>query len=192
MNHTHQMIMNKHKAAWKKLLITVAAVLSATSITVFALEKTHVIDLFKQSSSQNDQSNPPNAVNYSPPTAEEVNDPTINSVKAADGTTPTPTISSIGLIITRAGQDTSNKSIYVGTMVQGATDGTCTLQILQNNAAVYAAQAPVVRQNNLYVCSGFSIDIVNIPASGSLVVNVTLSVGSESTSSTQTINDVVK
>ncbi len=187
-------VQKKRKLSKKQWLILAIAVIFVAAVALLVLEKTHVIDLIHRSPSQVDsQPAPPNTVNYSPPTSNETDDPTIDSIKTSGEVTPTPTASSsIYLIITGAGQNPTDRSIYVGTMAQGATSGTCNLQLIQNGLEVYTTQVALIRQNNLYACDGFVIDIANIPAPGDLTADVTLTSGSESVGATQVINGVIK
>jgi hypothetical protein len=166
-------------------------------VAVFgALEIFHVIDLVHKNNGsslqQTGQSKPVNTIDYTPATDTEKSDPTINSAK---NPTPTPTsasASAINLIITRAGQNSTDKSIYVGALIQGASSGTCTLELTQNGSVIYTAVASIIRQNSLYTCDGFLVNITSIPTAGDVAAKVTINNGLQSATSTQIINNVVK
>jgi hypothetical protein len=114
------------------------------------------------------------------------NGPTLSSGSSSSGNTTSTT--SPTLTITRAGVD--DNSLEIGTLVNGATSGTCTLSVSQAGQKSITAAGQVVLQNNSYSCPVFNIPTNQFPNQGDWNVSVTLTSGSTSITSDWANNPV--
>lgn len=158
-----------------------------TAITLFTLEKTHVINLYHKKATPNQQTNKPkgvNSVDYSKST-NNTPDLTINNAKnpSVSSSSQSSQQNPISVTITHpGGQDN-----IVGVLINNATSGTCTLEVSQNGSVIYTMQASVIQQNNIFICNGFYIASSKIPNSGTYTAKVTVSVGTRTGSDTEPI-----
>ena len=179
---------------YKKIILFSCLIILIAGLAVVILEKLDVINLYKKSVVQSDpivEVISQTKIDYTSPSQQEIDDPTINSTKN-ESSTNSQEVSPLVILITNAGQNDSDKSIYVGTMAQGTASGICNLQLLQNSQQIYSTQTSLIRQNTLYTCNGFNIDNSNIPTGDDITVNVTLISGNESVTDSQIIKNVVK
>lgn len=126
--------------------------------------------------STNPEVKPPNSVDYTPPST---SDSQISDQTKQD-TTPSSTPSStISVLITRAGniQDAqgNNTAVVVGSLVQGATSGTCTLMATQSGQTSVVQTNTVTTQANSYACPNFTIPYSSFPTGGPWKFTLTLS-----------------
>ena len=175
-------IKNK-KLFFKRVALVATGLILVLGVTLFTLEKTHVIDLYHKSTIQSQQANQSRAVNsvdYSKST-NNTPDSTINSAKNPSATSSSQQ-NPIEVTITHVGNNS------VGVLINNATSGTCTLELSQNGSVVYTTQAPVIQQNTIFTCDGFYIASGNIPNSGNYTVKVTVSLDGKTSSDSSTIN----
>lgn len=91
----------------------------------------------------------------------------------------TSSTSKASITITRA--DIINGTLQVGTLVTGATTGSCTLYATQQGQATLSRTNPVKLQTNAYTCAVFDIPTGQFPNQGSWNISVRLTSGSYST-----------
>lgn len=126
---------------------------------------------------------PENTVDLSPATSSD--NAANNSRKSAAGTSPNsnlaPTLDShssstaLAVTVTRATVDTQGQQVIVGTLVNGATSGTCTVTISKAGYSSLTASNQIAQQNNTYVCPNFTFPLSQFPAHGDWQVSVTVS-----------------
>lgn len=92
------------------------------------------------------------------------------------------------ITVTRAGVVASN--LQVGTLVNDGTSGTCTVNVSQTGQTTISTSNQVTLENNSYVCPVFSLPLSKFPNLGDWNVSVTLSSGSNSTTSSWANNPV--
>jgi hypothetical protein len=144
----------------------------------------------------NDTINPSNTVDYGPSQANDnlANDerkdnpgsasPTLNYGSTRDDTNA----SGATITVTRAGR--SGNSLQVGTLISGATSGTCKLLLSQDGQTDIERSAAVAYEANSYTCPIFNIPVTELPNQGKWDVSVSLTVGSSTTKGSWAANPV--
>ncbi len=92
------------------------------------------------------------------------------------------------LSITRAGVQNSN--LQVGTLVSGATTGTCVLTLSQTGQTDIKSTNTLVLENNTYSCPVFNVPLTSFPNKGLWNVSITLYNNNTSTTSNWDNNPV--
>lgn len=158
----------------KRPLVIVLIILGALLLTLFVLEKTHVINLYSTEKPSTAQQ-PVNTIDYSPPTSAEMPDESIkqqDSSGTAEATNQTPG-GTIGIILSAAGQDYKGGPIVVRTILENANGGTCTVT-LQKQTTTKTYSADITWQGNYYSCAGFDIPYADLtPGTWRLTVSAT-------------------
>lgn len=139
------------------------------------------------------------AINYAPASADDnkSNDarkgnsavtPTIASNPTAPGTTGTTP--SLSVIITSASAQTDAQNVHVGNLVEGATQGSCTLTSTMAGQADLVRTSTVKQDVNNYSCGVFNIPFRDFPQNGNWKISLSLSNNGRqaSTSWADTIN----
>jgi cytoskeletal protein RodZ len=122
-------------------------------------------------------------INYSP------SKPSDNAANNARKTTSTPASTldngatttapaPFSVSVTRAGVVGSD--LQVGTLVNGATSGGCTLNVSQSGQQTVSQTSTIQQQNNAYSCPVFNIPLSIFPNKGNWNVSVVVTSGSES------------
>jgi cytoskeletal protein RodZ len=94
-----------------------------------------------------------------------------------NGSSQTPSVP-VSVTVTRAGVIGSN--LEVGTLVNGTTGGTCTLNVSQTGQQTVTKNEDVTQQNNSYSCPVFSIPVSSFPNQNNWNVSVTVTVNGSS------------
>ncbi len=115
---------------------------------------------------------------------------TTNAAGSTSGSSSSSSSSNSNETITVTRAAIANNSLEVGTLVNGGTSGTCTLNVSQTGETTVTASNQVTLENNSYVCPTFILPLSNFPNQGIWNVSVTLSSGSFSTTSNWTNNPV--
>ncbi len=114
-----------------------------------------------------------NTVNYSPSTP---SDNTANNARkgstSANSTLNGRSSSPLSVTVTRAG--VVGGQLQVGTLVEGTTSGTCTLNISQTGQQTITRTATIQQQNNVYSCPVFYVPTSQFPNQGSWNVSVSV------------------
>jgi hypothetical protein len=168
----------------RKWLLLLVALLFIVAITLFVLEKTHVIDLVKQPAATNDQPNPTNTVDYSPATT---TDSDISNQIKQDSSDSQANVQNLQVTLTRATQDETTRELIVRALIEGTQSGTCTLELIKDDSAMLTRTASVVQQNNFATCQGFNVLPAEFPSLGEFTVKLTVTSGASSVSGTQII-----
>ena len=131
-----------------------------------------------RNSLENKPVRPENSVDYSPGKPEDSAGVQSDKDKTADKNKPgndTPsTSSSLSTEITMAQQ--SNDQITIRAIVQGTTEGTCTLTLTRGSHTI-TRTAPVGVQASYALCQGFNIPVTQIPEKGQWKAKVTVTSG---------------
>ncbi len=135
---------------------------------------------------------PPNVVTSTSPAANSLNNKRKSSSSPAvtlnTGPSKGSALTNVTLAITRA--SVVGNSLEVGTIINGASSGTCTLSASQSGQATLVRTDKVVTQNNSYVCPVFSIPVSQFPDRGNWNVSVKLIVNGSSYSAKWASNPV--
>jgi len=93
-----------------------------------------------------------------------------------NGPTKSAPATSISVLISRAGVYSINgvNTLEVGTIVNGATTGTCVLTVSQSGEQPITQTASIGQQNNTYACSVFDIPTSQFPNQGDWDVSVSI------------------
>lgn len=171
---------------WQWLIMTVAILLVA-GMTILVLEKTHVIDLFHASDSQqNDQPNSPNTVNYAPATDEDTAVSDSVNQSGADSGSQSST-QKLQVTLTMVTQDEATRELVVRALIEGALSGSCKLELIKDGSTMLTKTSNVTQQNNYVTCEGFNVSPAEFPSLGEFTVKLTVISGSSSATSTYII-----
>jgi cytoskeletal protein RodZ len=175
------------------VLIVVAALVVGGGVIL------HVRQDNRKSNAALSKSSHVNTVNYGPSTP---SDNTANNNRKAstspsntlnDQSSSSPSTNSSSITATIVSSTVSNDNLHVGTMVSGATSGTCSLSATQGSQQISLATANVQQDVNEYDCGVFNIATSKFPSTGAWVLTLTVtSGGQQSTASanvTITSND---
>lgn len=136
---------------------------------------------------------PVNSVNYAPSSK---SDNVANNQRKASSTPAdtldngptTTTNSSLSAQIVSA--SANNGNIHIGTMVSGATSGTCKITATQGHTTVTLASAPVKLDVNSYDCGGSAINVSTSqlnPSTGTWQLKLTVTAGSSQATDTASV-----
>lgn len=177
--------------SWIRVVIWVFIAVVVFLLLLFVLEKTHVIDLYKSSSTSNltDEEKQAQAVANDVATAkenaakDEVNNTSTDS-STTDGMSSVTSDANISIIFSAAGQDTAGGPIIIRTILENAPEGTCNLKLTQG-AMTKSYEAGIIWLGNYYSCDGFNIDVDNLAANEwSAALTVITSTGSKTATKT--------
>lgn len=134
-----------------------------------------------------------NIATHSSPADNDFNNTRKSSPTPAQTLDNGPTASSstkpnISLTVTRAG--TFDGSLEVGTLVNGATTGTCTLDVSQTGQQTITQSEQVALSNNSYTCPVFNVPLSQFPNQNDWNVSVTLTSGGATTNASWANNPV--
>ncbi len=101
---------------------------------------------------------------------------------------PPPDTGSFSVSITRANTDSTD--LQVATLINGATSGSCTLNVYQAGQTTISQSEDVVLQVNSYVCPVFNVPLSQFPNHGQWNVSVTVTSNSKTVSSNWAKNPV--
>ena len=169
------------KLQWLALAVILLLILAGT---IFALEKTHVINLYTKPVSQNEQPEPVNTIDYSPPT--ENDNQISNTIKQGDENSSTSNSGNLNVSFTYLTQDQSSKSLIVKSLVDGAITGSCTLELIKNDSVVYTKTGDMM-QFNYVTCPDFIVPASEIPTLGEITVKITAEFDGNSATTSQNI-----
>jgi hypothetical protein len=96
--------------------------------------------------------------------------------------------SNISLTVTRAA--IFDGSLEVGTLVNGATTGTCTLDVSQTGQQTITQSEQVILSNNSYACPVFNVPLSHFPNQNDWNVSVTLTSNGATTTASWANNPV--
>ncbi len=140
---------------------------------------TKPIDTINYDPSQPSDNNANNQRKSNPSTAA----PTLDN-----GATSTTTNSTASVTITRAGVVAGN--LQVGTLVSGATSGTCTLSVTQSGQQTVTQTQSISQQENTYACAVFNVPTTSFSNNGPWAVSVSVSTNAGAANSTWQGNPV--
>lgn len=156
---------NNQKTKFGKTIYILIAFGLLLAFVVLVLEKQQVINLYQKPISGQPQSRPVNDVNYSPPTAQEeqqAQDTKKQLLEQNQNVQPIPA-DTINVSLSAATQDVPGGPLEVRAIIDGATTGTCTLNLSQNgNIKTFTAN--VVNLGTYYSCEGFSVPVASLGA----------------------------
>ena len=87
---------------------------------------------------------------------------------------PPANTGSFSVTITRAGVNSSAQSLQVASIVNGITDGVCTLNVHKDGEPVITRAENVALQVNSYVCPVISVPLSDFPGKGNWNVSMTV------------------
>lgn len=139
-----------------------------------------------------------NTVDYTPasPADNSINETRKNSPEGVNSPVNHPSSPNtanstiVDATITRVNVNSLNKQVIVGTLINGATDGTCTLIFSRSGAKDIEESSNVILRDNAYSCPNFLLPFSRFTDSGPWQVSLT--VAANNTSKTATWPDVVK
>jgi hypothetical protein len=112
-----------------------------------------------------------------------------NAAQTLDnGPTKPSESSNISATITRV--DTVGSSLEIGSLINGATSGECTLEISQDNQSTITSTESIVSENNTYNCPVFTIPLSEFPDKGSWDVSIVVDSGNSVETATWQENPV--
>lgn len=123
---------------------------------------------------------PQNSVDYSPATDDD--NKAIDQEKANPSNNGTidnnessgPTAGNFTVTITGANADNTNKLARVSSLVNGITDGTCTVKFTKSGQTAVTATNQVALITNSYACPNFAIPYDQFPTGGEWTVSLTV------------------
>ncbi|HYH74975.1 MAG TPA: hypothetical protein VD735_03360 [Candidatus Saccharimonadales bacterium] len=113
--------------------------------------------------------------------SDKAKDNPTNAPDTLDGF-PADTSGNVSVLVSRADADNTAKTLQVGTIVEGATAGTCQLKLTKSGQADVVRTATIVAENNTSSCEIFTVPYGDIPASGDWQVDVTVLVNGKTAS----------
>jgi hypothetical protein len=132
-------------------------------------------------------------INYSPSTPK---DNAANNARKGSST-PAPTLdngatatTAVPLSITVTRASVVSPDLQVGTLVNGATNGSCTLNVSQGGQQTITQTESVQQQNNAYSCPVFNIPLSEFPNQNNWNVSVTVTSNGQSQSGQWQANPV--
>lgn len=177
---------SRHRKLWPFIVFALVIVLIA--ITTLQLHNAKHVQSANSSSSQPKSSN----VNLSPPAAADNNannarkgssnpSGTLNSGSAALAATPTFTVQIVSANV-------SNGNLHIGTLVNGATTGTCVLSASQaGQSTLQLGTSSVKLDVNNYDCGVFNIPTTTFPNTGAWELQLTVTSNGSSNSGNSTV-----
>jgi len=133
-----------------------------------------------KSSSNSVKPRPQNSVDYSPATDddnkasnEEKSKPTDNGT-IDNNESAGPTAGNFTVTITGANADNTNKLARVSSLVNGITEGTCTVKFAKSGQPAVTASNQVTLITNSYACPNFAIPYGQFPTGGEWTVSLTV------------------
>lgn len=160
--------MNKKnkKTIFGKVTYVIIALGLLFAFIIFVLEKKQIIDLYKKPISQTENiPRPINDVDYGPPTPQEeqqAQDIKKEVIQQSGEVEPIPQ-GTINVSLSAATQDVAGGPLEVRAIIEGATTGTCTLNLSQNgNVKTFTAN--IINLGNYYGCEGFSVPVSSLSA----------------------------
>lgn len=129
------------------------------------------------------------SIDYSPSTPEDnaPNDARKSSKNPTDTLTDNPDASHAPLSAKIVNATVSGTNLHVGTLVVGATSGTCTLTASSAGKQVALATSSIKQNVNNYDCGVFNISTSAFPSSGSWQLTLTASNGTSQASDSTTV-----
>lgn len=176
----------KKKSRKKLLIILLVVILAAGGAMAWYHYKGPGSDSKSIKSKNTGDIRPQNSVDYSPAnpddnsaTEEEKGNPDDN------GTLNTPDQRvDFSVIITGANPSSTDKVVRVSSIVNGSSEGTCTVILSKNGQADVTESGAVSLQNNSYSCPVFTLGYDRFPASGEWNVRVEVTKGSQTATGT--------
>lgn len=169
----------------RKVILIACSSALALGFLLFVLEKTHVINLHNRPITETSVPKPVNTIDFSPATPK---DNTNNDQVKQDSSKTSPNSSSnLSATITRATQLPDTKTLVVRALIEGATSGTCTLELSQNENVGFTKQVSISQQNNVFTCNGFDVPRAELPGVGEWTIKLTVNDGTTTVSASQNI-----
>lgn len=123
---------------------------------------------------------PQNTVDYSPATdsdndaiEKEKSNPTKNT-PIDNNESSGPTAGNFEVTITGANPDNTNKLARVSSLVNGITEGTCTVKFSKSGQSTITATNQVALITNSYACPNFAVPYDQFPTGGEWTVSLTV------------------
>jgi hypothetical protein len=175
---------NNSKAVWWLLI---ALLLIAGGIGLWDYHNHH-----KSSSTTALDTSSKSTINYSPST------PSDNAANNARKNTSTPTttldngaaISTVPLSITVTRAGVISSDLEIGTLVNGATTGSCTVYVSQNGQQTVTQTEQIQLQNNAYTCPVFNLPLSDFPNADNWNVSATVTSNGQTQTSQWQANPV--
>lgn len=130
--------------------------------------------------------NPENKVDYSAPTESEQQDQEAQKAKIVSGDKPADV--NLAVTITRTNQSAQGQPVYIRTLVNGTTTGTCTLSLTMAGQPTITRTYPVAFEATTSSCQMDGIAANTFTADGTWTVTATVAAnGSTSAATTSTV-----
>lgn len=185
----------RHTGSKKRLIITagIVVVLGAGGFGTYKL--VHHNSPAKAQSALIPGTKPIDTINYDPSTPSDnasnnarKSNPDSAAQTLDNGSSSTTQSSTASVTITRASVISGN--LEVGTIVSGATSGTCTLSVSQSGQQTVTQTQQISQQDNAYACAVFNVPTTSFANNGPWTVAVSISTTSGTASSSWQGNPV--
>jgi cytoskeletal protein RodZ len=180
----------KNTSSRKKYLLF-STIIIVVALAVGSVVFLHVRQDNKKNNAALSKSSHVNTINYGPSTP---SDNTANNDRKAstspsqtlnDQPSSTPSTNSSSITATIVNSTVNNGNLHVGTLVNGATDGTCSLTAAQGSQQLSLGTANIQQDVNEYDCGVFNIATSKFPSTGAWSLTLTItSDGQQATTST--------
>ncbi len=174
----------KKRKSYKGLILLVVVIILVAGGLIWKLNK-----------KQPDHSaviTPASSINYSPakPSDNAANNARKGSTSAAATLDNGSSSSSVPFSVTVTRAEVFSSYLEVGTLVNGATSGTCTLSVSQSGQATITRSEAMQAQNNAYSCPVFQVPVSDFPDQDAWNVSVSVTSNGQTESNSWAGNPV--